>query len=56
MTMFTVYMKMEDGTKLIWEGTADDHNHAEGLAYAWAHERTGEQVYDSDYEEWEKLA
>ena len=22
--MFTVYMKMEDGTKLVWEGTADE--------------------------------
>lgn len=53
--MFTVYMKMEDGAKLVWEGKADDRNHAEGLAFAWATERTGEQVYDSDCEEWEKL-
>ncbi len=52
MNTYTVYMKMEDGTKMIWEGKADDSRHAEGLAYAWAKERTGEQVYDSDYEEW----
>jgi hypothetical protein len=53
--MYTVYMKMENGQQVVWEGTADDSRHAEGLAYAYANELTGEQIYDSDYEEWEQL-
>ncbi len=49
-TEYTVYLLMEDGQKLTWTGLADDGQHAEGLAIAWANEKTGEQVYDCDYE------
>ena len=49
-TTYTVYMRMESGAKLVWTGTAEDINHAEGMAIAWA-TRNGDQVYDSDIEE-----
>ena len=54
--MYTVYMKLEDGSKLTWEGSADGANHAVGQAIAYAMECSSEQVYDYDYEEWELLA
>lgn len=54
--MYTVYMKMESGAKVIWEGSADGVNHAVGQAIAYATELTDEQVYDYDTEEWELLA
>lgn len=48
-TYYTVELLMEDGKYITWEGDADDQNHAEGLAIAYATEKTGEQV-DSLYE------
>lgn len=53
--MYTVYMKMENGLKVTWEGSADGMGHAVGQAIAYANEKTGEQVYDYDTEEWEQL-
>ena len=52
-TVFKVYMTMENGTPMTWRGKADDRNHAEGLAIAWATERTNEQV--NDLECWETV-
>ena len=46
----TVYMRMEDGQTITWEGEGDDLGHCEGLAIAYATEKTGEQVYDLDME------
>lgn len=54
--MYTVYMKLEDGRELTWEGSADGAGHAVGQAIAYANEATDQQVYDYDYEEWELLA
>lgn len=54
--MYTVYMKMESGRKVTWEGSADGANHAIGQAIAYATELENDQVYDYDYEEWELLA
>jgi hypothetical protein len=53
--MYTVYMKMENGIKVTWEGSADELGHAIGQAIAYATEMTGEQVYDYDCEEWEAV-
>lgn len=50
LTEYTVYLKMENGQELTHEVKADDERHAQGLAIAWAREKTGEQVYDLDYE------
>lgn len=50
MMQATIYMKMEDGQTVIWEGVGDDLRHCEGLAFAYANELTGEQIYDSDAE------
>lgn len=51
-TTYNVYMRMESGDKLVWTGIAEDSNHAEGMAIAWA-TRNGDQVlvFDSDIEE-----
>lgn len=49
-TEYTVYLKMENGEELTHEVKADDEHHAEGLAIAWAKEKTGQQVYDYDLE------
>lgn len=54
--MYTVYMKMESGLEVTWEGNADGLGHAVGQAIAYATELTDEQVYDYDHEEWEQLA
>ena len=50
LTEYTVYLKMEDGQELTHEVKAEDEHHAEGLAIAWANEKTGQQVQDYDYE------
>ena len=42
--MFTVYMKMEDGTKLVWEGTADDPNHEQWYGRGWIKELGGDDI------------
>ena len=39
-------MVMEDGKFILWTGKADDTKHGEGLAIAYAVERTGSQVWD----------
>ena len=44
---YTVNLEMENGSALVFEtNEADDEQHAQGLAIAWAVEKTGEQVYD----------
>jgi hypothetical protein len=48
--IYNVYMKMESGATMMWRGIAEDANHAEGMAIAWA-TSSGDQVYDSDMEE-----
>jgi hypothetical protein len=48
-TYYAIELLMEDGKYISWEGDADDQNHAEGLAIAYATEKTSEQV-DSIYE------
>jgi len=50
METFNVYLKLEDGTSLVWRGDAEDNRHAEGLAIAWATSKTGQQIYDLDSE------
>lgn len=42
---FYVICTMESGQTVTWEDSADDLNHAHGLAIAYATEQTGEQVY-----------
>lgn len=37
---------MEDGRIVLWSGKAEDKNHGEGLAIAYATEKTGLQVWD----------
>ena len=48
-TQYEIELSMEDGSYITWEGEADDQNHAEGLAIAYATEKTSKQV-DSVYE------
>lgn len=48
-TYYEIELLMENGKYITWEGEADDLAHAEGLAIAYATEKTGEQV-DSTYE------
>jgi hypothetical protein len=48
--MFNVYMKMESGASLLWQGPAENTDHAVGMAIAWA-TRNGDKVYDYDTEE-----
>jgi len=38
---------MESGKVIKWTGKADDLAHGEGLAIAYATEKTGEQVWDT---------
>lgn len=46
-SFFYVICTMESGQTVTWEDSADDINHAEGLAIAYAEEQTGEQVYST---------
>lgn len=44
MREYLITLEMENGQIITWRGFADDQNHAEGLAVAYANEKTGEQV------------
>ena len=48
--MYTIRVEMEDGQVITWRGDADDVDHAEGKAIAFAVERTGEQVMTTTME------
>lgn len=54
---FTIELSMEDGSYITWEDYAEDQDHAEGLAIAYAVEKSGQQV-DSvfDIKEWEVIS
>ena len=45
---YEVVLTMENGVNIRWEGYAEDENHAEGLATAYATSKTGEQVDHTD--------
>jgi hypothetical protein len=41
---YRIALTMENNSSIEWEGYAEDENHAEGLAIAYATKRTSEQV------------
>lgn len=41
---YEITLTMENGQNVIWEGYAEDQDHAEGLAIEYAKRRTSEQV------------
>ena len=43
---YRVYMTMENDEVIEWEGYAEDEDHAEGLAIAYAKHRTDSQAYE----------
>lgn len=45
---YRITLTMENKEVITWEGYADDEDHAEGLAIAYATGRTKEQVYEVD--------
>lgn len=45
---YRITLTMENKEVIAWEGYADDEDHAEGLAIAYATGRTKEQVYKVD--------
>ena len=44
--LYVATITLEDKHVVEWVDYADDINHAEGLAIAWATETFGQQVYD----------
>lgn len=43
--LYICTLVLEDKSTVTWADYADDRNHAEGLAIAWATERYAQQVY-----------
>ena len=43
---YILTITLEDMSTVTWYGYADDINHAEGLAIAWAAEQFNQQVYN----------
>jgi hypothetical protein len=55
--IYQVSLLMENGKTIDWEGEADDEAHAEGLAAAYAIEKTGEQIAEQlDCTEFEQIS
>lgn len=44
--LYIVTITLEDQSTVEWCDYADDMNHAEGLAIAWATDTFNQQVYD----------